>query len=241
MRPVDKGAWPTQRSSAKTKLKFNDWTRAIEHLQTRTGEFCHLCEMAVSHQIAVEHIKSRYHFPRLSNSWTNFLLSCSHCNSQKSSKRLAVPYRKRYLWPHIHNTLLAFEVPLTGANLGLVMPRSTLSTNATLVRRAKDLINLYGLDKDTTASKAADRRFTLRLEAIQMATDRRLEYEQGQATIPAIVEMARKTGFFTVWFTVFSDVPAVKSALVNEPRFALNATWFDATLNPLPRTTHDTL
>lgn len=241
MRPIDKGAWPTHKNSAKSKLKFNDWTRAIHHLQARTGEFCHLCEMAVNHQIAVEHIKSRHDFPRLANSWTNFLLSCSHCNSRKSSKRLAIPYRKRYLWPHIHNTLLAFEVPLTGANFGLVTPRGSLSSNALVVRRAQDTIDLYGLDKANTASGAVDRRYLLRLEAIQMATARRVEYQRGEATIPDIVEMARKTGFFTVWFTVFSDVLAVKSALVNEPDFHLDATWFDVNFNPVPRTTLDTL
>lgn len=241
MRPVDKGAWPTRKNSANSKLKFNAWKRAIPKLRARTGEFCHLCEMAINHQIAIEHIKSRLRYPRLASSWTNFLLACSHCNSRKSSGQLDLPYRKRYFWPHIHNTLLAFEVPITGQDFGIVRPRGSLSADPPLQQRAKNMIDLYALDQTETADGAADRRYIHRVEAIQMATTRRVEYEMNQATIAAIVDMARKTGFFTVWFTVFSDVPAVKSALVNAPGFGLNTAWFDAAYEPLPRTTNDTL
>lgn len=241
MRPVDKGPWPTRKNTASTKLKFNDWTRAIKHLRVRTGEFCHLCEMAVDHLIAVEHIKSRHTHPKLSSSWTNFLLSCSHCNSSKSTKLLDSPYRKHYFWPHIHNTLMAFEVPLTGDEAGVVRPSCNVTQNPQLTQRARDMIALYELNKTTTADGAADRRYLNRMAAIQMATSRRVEFEKGQATIAAILDLASKTGFFSVWFEIFSDVPEVKSALIGAPKFCLSPAWFDANSNPIPRTAHDVL
>lgn len=241
MRPVDKGLWPTRKNTAATKLKFNKWARAIKHLRDRTGEFCHLCEMAINHQIAVEHIKSRHTHPKLSSSWTNFILSCSHCNSSKGTKRLDSPYRKRYIWPHIHNTLMAFEVPLTGDEAGVVRPSCNVTQNPQLTQRARDTIALYELNKTTTADGAADRRYSNRMEAIQMATCRRVEFERGQATVAAILDMARTRGFFSVWFEIFSDVPEVKSALIDSAHFFLNPAWFDANRDPIPRTANDVL
>lgn len=134
---------------------------------------------------------------------------------------------------------MAFEVSLRGAELGLVKPSSSSIVNQQLEQRAKNTIKLYELDKTTTADGAADRRYILRLKAIQMAADRRVEFEKNQATVAAIVDMARTTGFFPVWFEIFSDVPSVKSALISDPQFGLDASWFDQNLNPKPRTTLD--
>ena len=233
MRPVDKGAWPTRQSSAR-KLVFNDWTRAIEHLRNRTGWYCHLCEMRINNLMAIEHIKSRRDYPRLAGSWTNFLLSCAYCNSRKLAQRLGIPYRKRYVWPHLHNTLMAFEVPLAGPHHATIQPKSTLA-DPTLSERARALIRLYKLDAVTTSDGAADTRYIERLEAIQMAAERRGEWAAGKATPGAIVALARKSGFFSVWFNVFSDVPEVKRLLVGEPAFAMNPAWFDGQLNPVAR------
>ncbi|MBO0504497.1 HNH endonuclease [Aeromonas veronii] len=239
MRPIDKGPWPVQKRSSNTKLVFNDWKKAIPHLKQKTGEYCHFCEMAVNHQIAIEHIKSRDDYPKLKNNWANFLLGCSHCNSNKGTKRIISPYRKVYFWPHIHNTMLAFEVPLHGPDVGKVQPHKNLSNNTQLQNRAKRTISLYELDKTVKSDGSSDRRFILRMKAIQMATTRYTEYAQGKTTIQAIVDMAELSGFFTVWYTVFYNIPAVKNALKNAPCFHLNNSWFDASLNPIPRTTND--
>lgn len=234
MRPVDKGTWPTSKKVPGKLLLFNDWKRALKPLKDRTGWYCHLCEMRVNNHMSIEHIKHRDAFPKLASSWTNFLLACGYCNSRKRAKSPEAPYRKRYVWPHIHNTLLAFDVPLAGGSPGTVQVNSSLQ-DPVLKTRAQALIDLYALEAQSTSDGGADVRFIERMAAVHMAATRRVEYDRGQATAQAVVDMAKVSGFFSVWFKVFADVPQIKALLIAEPAFALNAAWFDANLDPLPR------
>ncbi|MFX1682972.1 hypothetical protein PV762_27475 [Mitsuaria sp. CC2] len=233
MRPIDKGSWPTWKKPATKKLSFDNWKRAIPHLKARTGWYCHLCEMRVNNHLSIEHIKSRDDYPILAGNWTNFVLSCGCCNSRKRARKLDSPYRQKYVWPHIHNTLMAFDVPLTGPVPATVQPNG--SASAAVATRAQALIDLYALDAVSTKDGAADIRHIERLEAVQMAATRRVEFANGKATPEAIVDMAKKSGFFSVWFKVFSNVPQVQTLLVQEPAFHLNAAWFDQNLVPVAR------
>ena len=210
MRPVQKGDWPLRSNSATTQLVFNDWARAIPHLRLRTGDYCHLCEMRVTNAIAIEHIQPKEHFPALSNDWDNFLLICNYCNSEKLDEIPIPNYRDYYLWPHLNNTMLAFDLDLT---TGLVTPRTGL--NPANRQRVLRLIELYGLNKRSNASGASDPRYLERVSALYLAVTRRVEYNNGQATPAAIVDLAKTKGFFTVWLKVFGDVPEIKEALIN--------------------------
>lgn len=190
--------------------------------------------MRVNNCLAVEHIKARKDYPRLAHSWTNFLLACTSCNSSKTSNKLAVPYRQHYYWPHLNNTLLAFVSPLAGPYAQLVVPRAGLSPSQQ--SRAAATIALYGLDKRTTATGDSDNRYLERQKATKMAIDRFLEYQDGKATIGAIVDMAQTTGFLSVWLAVFDSIAPIRLALLNAPDYKINvAAWFDADLNPIPR------
>ncbi len=231
MRPINKGWWPTYGGGK--KYVFNDWARAKKHLINRTGPYCHLCEMRVNNSLAVEHIKARTHFPRLANSWTNFLLACTSCNSSKTSNKLKIPYRKHYYWPHLNNTLLAFVSPACGPDACLVTPHPGLS--ASQKARAQATIALYELDKRVTSTGDSDNRFIERQKATKMAIDRLVEYKKGLATIQAIVDMATNTGFFSVWLDVFGKEPMVKTALLQAPEYKIDGNWFDATFNPTHR------
>lgn len=232
MRPISKGAWPT--SNGGKKYVFNSWGRAKGHLVKRTGLYCYLCEMRVNNCMAIEHIKAKDDYVRLKNSWTNFLLSCTSCNSNKKTKKLDVPYRKHYYWPHLNNTLLAFVSPINGPDACLVRPRHNLS--ASQIQRAQATIDLYELAKRVDSSGESDIRYVERQIATKKAIDRYIEYRTGKVTIPAIVDMATSTGFFSVWLDVFNAEPAVKSALLHAPEFKINvASWFDSHLNPVPR------
>lgn len=234
MRPINKGAWPTKANG--NKYIFNDWSRAKIHLQTRTGSYCHFCEMRVNNCLAIEHIKSRDAYPRLSNCWTNFLLICTSCNSSKNNKN--VLYALSYYWPHLNNTLLAFYSPISGPDAQKVIPQPSLTASQTA--RAKSTIDLYELDKIVTSDGGSDNRYIERVKAAKMAIDRRIEYQNGLATINAIVDLATTTGFFSVWLDVFSNVTPVKQALLNAPEFKIDVNaWFDGNLDPIPR--HPTL
>jgi len=232
MRPINKGTWPTTPTKA-LEYVFNNWRRARPFLVERTGKYCHLCEMRVNNCLAVEHIKAKDHFPRLANHWDNFLLICTACNSRKLAEKLEVPYRQRYYWPHLNNTLMAFEVPLTGSKAALLIPRAGLT--AAQQARALNTVNLYKLDQSQTNDGDADKRYLERMKAIKSAIDRRLEYLADQVTIKAIVDSAQWTGFPSAWLSVFDDIAEVREALLKSPDFKMDIAWFDAALNLLPR------
>lgn len=213
MRPIYKGDWPlTPRRG--WKMAFNDWTKAIPILKTRTGSYCHLCEMKVTNAIAIEHIFPKEHYPRLENHWSNFLLICNTCNSKKGSTIPNSPYRYAYYWPHLHNTFMAFDYRH-------IVPFPSNSLNGAQQMRAKKLIQLYKLDDVANATGEPDNRHIQRLEATHKAIKRLLEYLTGKATVEAIVDMATATGFFSVWMTIFNDVPLVKQALLSCSDFHL--------------------
>lgn len=228
MRPVNKGPWPTHGHN-NVRYIYNNWANASPFLKNRTGWFCHLCEIPLTSGSAVEHIKSRNEFPRLSNSWTNFLLICVYCNSRKGAAEVIAPYRKNYYWPHIANTLLAYSISteqLVEVGCGLDPDQK---------ERAQRLINLYKLNESTTDDGAMDQRHRMRTKAFTFASRRLEEYLNGKCTIQAIVDSAVSSGFFSLWYQVFSNHPPVLRALIEEPEFYLDLAWFDAILMPVAR------
>ncbi len=229
MRPITKGDWPTDPHTG-ASLNFKNWKKAIQILKIRTGEYCHLCEMKVTNPIAIEHIKHKEAYPRLQGSWINFLLSCNYCNSRKGQNLLLNPYRRHYFWPHLHNTLLKFEYGLDG----LTHPHRAL--NPQDQARAQRTIDLYKLDAANTSTGDVDQRHRLRLAALRIAIDRKIEFEKGICTVSAIVDSAVLSGFFAVWYTVFQHTIAVRDALIDSPAFCLAGTGcFNALHEPMDR------
>jgi len=232
MRPVDKGSWPTYRAGK--KYIFNDWRKAKKHLLSRTGGFCHFCEMRINNALAVEHIKPRDSHPRLSNSWNNFLLSCNSCNSSKRQTAPLSPYRQRYYWPHLNNTMLAFYTPLIGTGAMVINAATTLSVEQKV--KAQATIKLYGLDKLKTSTGDSDNRFTERLETIDMAIELLRDYTNNETNIGSILKVAESRGFFSIWIDIFRSKPEVVTALIDSPKFKINrAICFDLNLQPIPR------
>ena len=229
MRPIAKGDWPTTPIRGQYRV-FNDWAKAIPILRHRTGDYCHLCEMRVSNPIAIEHIFHQDGYPRLRSNWNNFLLACNYCNSRKGAAILLNPYRKRYFWPHVHNTLLKFEYRPDG------FTRAHRGMSDRELAQAHNTISLYKLDAAHTITGDLDQRHLARLEAWRIAIDRRIELEKGLCTIHAIVDSAVLSGFFSVWFTVFRDRSEVRAALVQNEAFHLAETGcFDEALELVER------
>jgi hypothetical protein len=222
MRPIQKGAWPIDPTS-RQKIIFQKWTKAIPILRQRTGPYCHLCEMHVTNPIAIEHIFHQEGFPRLKANWNNFLLACNYCNSRKGRQKVEGPYRAKYFWPHVHNTLLKFQYRPDG--IVRVQPALALADR----QRAQRTISLYKLDAIISTTGGIDQRHLGRLKALKIAIDCRIEFQNGETAAPSIVRYATSYGFFAVWLSVFQDVPAVYTALVNCPEFHLAETGcFDA-------------
>ncbi len=234
MRPVYKGLWPTRPGSPGIRLVFTDWKNAKESLVERTGEYCHLCEIYMPMGLAVEHIMPKIHFAQLSDKWDNFLLICTACNSRKHNDIPLRPHKFKYYWPHLNNTMLAFQSPLIGPSAFLVTPRSALNPNQ--LSRANATINLYKLDQKLLSSGEPDPRYRRKLEIGSMAVRRYLEYKQGKCTLESIKDNAKADGFFTLWLEIFKNERPVVDALLDLPDFKLDrAHWFDAQNVPLGR------
>lgn len=206
MRPIEKGPWPLTPVRQRRQV-FNDWTNAIPILKGRTGWYCHICEMRVNNALAIEHIKPKEHFPGIRNHWDNFLLICNSCNSHKSDTIPLTHYRRKYLWPHKNNTLIAFEY---GIVLPFISPSNNLP-NRNYRARAVRLIRLYGLNKQVNTSGESDTRWIEKCSALMNAIDCRMEYLNGATTINSIIRTAKLSGFFSIWLTVFDNDLAVKN------------------------------
>lgn len=97
MRPVDKG------ESTKIYTKYQD---ASEDLTDKLGFMCSYCEMNISNIPAVEHVQPKSIKEDLKNKWSNFLLSCTYCNSAKKDHNES---REGYYFPDEYNTAYIFQ------------------------------------------------------------------------------------------------------------------------------------
>ncbi|KAB0514190.1 HNH endonuclease [Pseudomonas koreensis] len=234
MRPINKGGWPTRKNNSAIKLVFTDWSKARVHLVERTGQYCHLCEIQLPMGLAVEHIKPKEIYKSLSNNWSNFLLICTSCNSRKKVSDPVRPYRFRYYWPHLNNTLMAFCTSLTGPDALLVKPHSGLS--AAQLTRAEATIELYKLDQRLLASGEGDARYTRKAEIGSKAVRRYLEYKSAICTLDSILDNVLSDGFFSLWLEVFKNEKVVIDAILDLPGFFIDRpNWFNATNDPVGR------
>lgn len=222
MRPVDKGASPT------VYARYQD---AISDLMNHLGNYCSYCERQIETHLAVEHIQPKALYPTLRNSWTNFLLSCVHCNSSKGDQDVALC---DYFWPDRDNTLRAFEYVYGG----LVRPYADLFPDDQA--KAQRTIALTGLDKfpgnHGREPTTTDRRWLRRLQIWQQAERNRarLATEDTTAMRETIVEAAASRGLFSIWWTVFAGDVDMRRRL-RVAFIGTDASSFDANENLIPR------
>lgn len=190
--------------------------------------------MKMNSGFAIEHIKPKVFYPQLKSHWSNFLLVCPYCNSHKIAT-IPKKYKENYFWPHLNNTLLVFDYEQV---LPHIKPFDSLTQDQK--KRANNLIELYGLRKESTSDGSADTRWIEKLKAYKMAIDRRLEYQKGMNhSVKAIVDLAVQSGFFSIWLKVFEDIPLIRTALIQRKEFyLLNTNCFDNSLQLQPRNTN---
>jgi uncharacterized protein (TIGR02646 family) len=230
MRPVSKGSSPAG-------VTFEDYRESFDYLLKKIGngehrgmilaQYCSYCERVIYTNLAVEHIepkKGAYAKPLLKNSWTNFLLACVNCNSNKGSKR--VQFDKLY-FPDRDNTFHAFEYRHNGE----VCPNPTLTPPQK--SNASRTINLLGLNKPiaTDVTGVAKDRRTQRLNAFNLALDS-LEDVKSDPTNPVIQNLVVKgmvsSGYFSIWMKVFKDYPNIRSMFIDAIKGTRESGCFDA-------------
>ena len=223
MRPVAKGNCPYEAIAR--------YQEARGYLIQCIGEYCSYCEMHLDAGLAVEHVQPKIKNPDKECEWENLLLGCPNCNSTKGDKEIDDNTIDDYLWPDIHNTLLA----LTYSESGVVGINPAV--DPAIQAKAQKLISLVGLDKTPdNFPDYSDRRWLNRRNAWEEAKKSKIRLAQCDTEeMREQIAATARHGYFSIWMTVFSDDIDMKKRIIKSyPGTAGNA--FDAGCNPVPRT-----
>lgn len=211
MRPVRRGVSPLAQD-------FADYQDAKPDLVARLGPFCSFCERPVLTQLAVEHIqpKGLPQHAHLIGRWHNLLLACVNCNSTKKDKNVVLA---DVLLPDRDNTWQAFRYLPDGS-----IEPSAQAMAAGLQAIAGHTLKLTGLDKaaintlDENGKRVALDRMSQRMEAWLAAEEAKRDLQNNPDNIALrsyVIKLAQKTGFFSIWMTVFADDNDMASKLID--------------------------
>lgn len=205
MRPIERGASPQAQD-------FAHYRDAFGPLRGRLGPYCSFCERRRPTQLAVEHIqpKDEDRYPHLIGRWDNFLLACVNCNSTKGHQDVRP---ESYYLPDRDNTLAAFAYRPDG----VVEPRQAGD------QMALATLELTGLEKavrqvfDENGRLVATDRISQRMEVWLTADRARSHFlaKPSAELLETILDLARSEGFFSVWMTVFADMPEMRHRLID--------------------------
>ncbi len=227
MRPITK----TNRTNADgSPLTFNHWGDAKIDLQTELGCYCSFCEReGYRSSLDVEHILPK-NLPKYRDQayrWDNFLIGCKNCNATKGAKDYQV--NETYL-PHLNNLLCTIDI-LDG---GTIQIKQGLTEEDE--RRTKNFIDLVGLDRDPShpAYSTKDDRWEARMEVWGIAVKYLNDYQNNEIKLARILDMAKFSGYWSIWMAVFKQYPDVKRELIKAfPGTASDC--FDENFNPISR------
>ncbi len=197
---------------------FEPYTAAKPELVSRFGGYCSYCERRIATNLAVEHIQPKKlpAYEHLEGCWENFLLGCVNCNSTKSKKDVQL---NQILLPDRDNTFVAFGYVADGT-----VEISTEAKVAGIEQQAKDTLALTGLDKpissvvDENGKQVAIDRVSQRLQAwgtAEEAKDLIYDARGNDALRDMAILLAKESGFFSIWMTVFQADPDMRNRLVN--------------------------
>jgi uncharacterized protein (TIGR02646 family) len=203
MRPVFRGDTPTDNNG--NSVVFKEYGDARDDLIDRIGDYCSYCEAPLLSP-AIEHIQPKSKELELKNSWHNFLLTCTYCNSIKKDKPIDVSNISQYFWPDTDNTFRAFLYKKD------CLPEAHPALQANEQQIALNTLELTGLNRRTNK----DRRWIKRIEAWGKAetAKTRLDSQVTQSMYGQVIDTATSTGFWSVWMTVFQDDTDMRCRLI---------------------------
>lgn len=223
MRPLERGAEPT------TAADWSGYRDAVEALGAAFGWTCSYCECPVWLAIHVEHKVPKVTHPELEMTWDNFLLACPLCNSIKGEREYAA---HEHVWPDRDNTARAFVYEADG------IVRVSPALSPELRELAQKTSLMVGLERLPGAGASqADARWRRRLEIWNMAERSResLAANPSEELYVAIVDLARASGFWSVWMSVFAGDASVRQRFIDAFE-GTSRSCFDRETRPIPRT-----
>jgi hypothetical protein len=220
MRPLNKGNTPVD--SLGNPIAATDYKNWRKNLIERIGYYCVYCNQPLSHSLQVEHVIPKNPpagFAGDPLAWDNMLLACGPCNNAKSNNPIDA---STYYLPEEHNTHLPFLIePSVLADHAIVTEKAGLT--APQSAKAKRTIKLLELNNVDERDNIVDIRSIRRRDAIVAVQANRQQFEEArhsptfQMNIAArnVVVQAKVTGFFSIWYEVFADVPEVMQFLTD--------------------------
>lgn len=225
MRPIRRGISPRD-------TDFADYRDAKAGLVARLGSYCSFCERSIPVMLAVEHVqpKGLPAYAHLVGRWDNFLLACVNCNSTKNDKDVVL---SQVLLPDRDNTFVAFDYLPDGTVIASAQSTTTGNNIA-----ATDSLTLTGLDKaalntpDENGKQVALDRVKQRMQIwlqAQVALSRIQMRPDDQLLRDMAVDLAKATGFFSVWMKVFEGDADMRLRLINAFPGTAESGCFDLT------------
>ena len=144
----------------------------------------------------------------IATEWSNLLLGCPRCN--RDFKKNKNNGREGYLWPDTHDTYHAFVYESTGR----VLVNDALDGDTK--QAAENTKALVKLDD------GGEKQITLNLnrrKVFRQAQEIKELFQAGAMDADGVMTMLDGTPYWSVWMTVFSDVPEVKELLLNSESF----------------------
>lgn len=205
MRPVLKSEDPN--------LTVNEYSEYRAHLTSNIGYYCSYCERRLEYGIEIEHIRPKTLYSDLELKWGNLLIACRNCNAIKGHQDIIL---EEFIWPHLDNTAMAYQYTTGG------IVRVSTNLNDTQKERARKLMDLVGLDRipslDITKNpEERDNRWKFRMTAWDKAEELKSDLMSLDTPIMRkyIIEIAVKTGYFSVWMSVFQSDLKMKKDLIS--------------------------
>lgn len=201
MRPVDKSLFQESQES------YRPYGDAKDDLISALGGFCSYCErQGFRSALAVEHIQDKNTYPDYKFSWDNFLLSCTNCNSIKSTKNI-----DGALLPDRDNTSDVFIY----LESGFIQVKPDLN-NAKKIK-ALALINLVGLDRipNKRGYSGNDTLWLDRKKGWELAQRYLDKYQQHRCDAETIKDQALAQGCWSIWMQVFEEHSEIQKELIN--------------------------
>lgn len=208
MRPVDKGKAP--------ETIYKKYQDAEPDLEERIGAYCSFCELPIKHVPEVEHKEAKAKGGD-ELKWDNLLLSCKYCNTRKGTK-VGLGDKGKYLWPDEDDTFHPF---LYDRDIPRLNEDYLKGQSKEVQQKAVNIFNLVKLDIIPISPQVKDKRYFARSEARNCAVRSKEGWETVKQTsaresyLEQIKMLAKNTGFFSTWMSVFQDDVEVKEMLVN--------------------------
>lgn len=204
MRPLNKRMFTAH------KPQYKPYGSAKNDLMQAIGSYCSYCERhSYSCGIDVEHIRHKSQNANRVYLWSNFLLACKNCNSVKGVSGVNSMY-----FPTVSDTFSILSYCWDGSvdinRAVLICPKAQ--------EKAHLLIRLVGLDRRPGHPNYSfkDKRWSDR-RAIWALAERYLSpWRAGAIEAQVIADLAKLSGGWSIWMTVFNSESAVLEKLNSE-------------------------